>query len=107
MKDHPFSKEIHEDSKLVEGLKKIRFIAKATKTLVNINSLENVHKVDMAAVASAAVIINKNQKNQNSTNEIDQHRQSLSCRSLSCSAICPDPERIRNPSDSLLADKIK
>ena len=61
----------------------------------------------MAAIATAAVIINSDQMNKNQTNEINQHRQSLSGRSLSCSAICPDPERIRNPSDSLMVDKIK
>ena len=61
----------------------------------------------MTAVNSTAIIINNDQMNKNQTNEINQHRQSLSGRSLSCSAICPDPERIRNPSDSLIVDKIK
>ena len=37
--------EINEDSKLVEGLKKIRTIAKATRTLVNLNSFERTDSV--------------------------------------------------------------
>lgn len=37
--------EIDEDSKLVEGLKKIRIIAKATRTLVNMNSFERSDSV--------------------------------------------------------------
>jgi hypothetical protein len=37
--------EINEDSKLVEGLRKIRIIAKATRTLVNLNSFERSESV--------------------------------------------------------------
>ncbi|XP_045030730.1 sodium channel protein 60E isoform X2 [Daphnia magna] len=37
--------EINEDSKLVEGLRKIRTIAKATRTLVNLNSFERSESV--------------------------------------------------------------
>lgn len=37
--------EINEDSKLVEGLKKIKTIAKATRTLVNLNSFERSESV--------------------------------------------------------------
>ena len=37
--------EIDEDSKLVEGLKKIRIIAKATRTLVNLSSFERSESV--------------------------------------------------------------
>lgn len=39
------SQEIDEDSKLVEGLKKIRIIAKATRTLVNLSSFERSESV--------------------------------------------------------------
>ena len=46
--------EINEDSKLVEGLKKIRTIAKATRTLVNLNSFERSDSAAAAAVAAAA-----------------------------------------------------
>ena len=37
--------EIDEDSKLVEGLRKIRSIAKATRTLVNIPSMDRSEQV--------------------------------------------------------------
>lgn len=52
LKTHRFSvvslfgwQEIDEDSKLVEGLKKIRIIAKATRTLVNLSSFERSESV--------------------------------------------------------------
>lgn len=50
--------EINEDSKLVEGLKKIRTIAKATRTLVNLNSFEKSDGAAVAAVAAAAAVAN-------------------------------------------------
>jgi len=50
--------EINEDSKLVEGLKKIRTIAKATRTLVNLNSFERSDSAAAAAVAAAAAANN-------------------------------------------------
>lgn len=42
------TQEINEDSKLVEGLKKIKTIAKATRTLVNLNSFERSESVIVA-----------------------------------------------------------
>lgn len=74
------AQEIDEESKLIEGLKKIRGIAKATRTLVNMNSFERSESVKNVA---------KTGENRDANHICESEPVArLNTRSQSCGAIC-------------------